>query len=194
METLRLDILRGLLNGIEERIQSVRPWVKKAENRKLLDAMPEQIVRARERYKNALPGTDLSAYSFENEKGEQVSLSDFKGKYIFIDLWSTGCNPCVGEIPYIRDLEHRFAGKPIAWVSISLDLNKKVWLDFLKQKGMKGTQLICTKGFKHPFIRQIGLSGIPRFLLLDKGGKVIDPQTLRPSNPVLSEQLKLLLN
>lgn len=193
MNTLRLDILRGLLSGIETRIESVRPWVRKAENRKLLDAMPEQIAQARQRYQNALPGMDLSAYSFENEKGEQVVLSDFKGKYIFIDLWSTGCNPCVGEIPYIRDMEHRFAGKPIAWVSISLDLNKKVWTDFLKEKGMKGVQLICAKGFKHPFIQQIGLSGIPRFVLLDNEGKVIDIQTLRPSNPVLSEQLKLML-
>lgn len=193
MNTLRLDILRGLLSGIETRIESVLPWVRKTENRKLLDAMPEQIAQARQRYQNALPGTDLSAYSFENEKGEQVVLSDFKGKYIFIDLWSTGCNPCVGEIPYIRDMEHRFAGKPIAWVSISLDLNKKVWTDFLKEKGMKGVQLICAKGFKHPFIQQIGLSGIPRFILLDKEGKVIDIQTLRPSNPVLSELLKLML-
>lgn len=193
MNTLRLDILRGLLSGIETRIESVLPWVRKTENRKLLDAMPEQIAQARQRYQNALPGTDLSAYSFENEKGEQVVLSDFKGKYIFIDLWSTGCNPCVGEIPYIRDMEHRFAGKPIAWVSISLDLNKKVWTDFLKEKGMKGVQLICAKRFKHPFIQQIGLSGIPRFILLDKEGKVIDIQTLRPSNPVLSELLKLML-
>lgn len=193
INTLRLDILRGLLSGIETRIESVLPWVRKTENRKLLDAMPEQIAQARQRYQNALPGTDLSAYSFENEKGEQVVLSDFKGKYIFIDLWSTGCNPCVGEIPYIRDMEHRFAGIPIAWVSISLDLNKKVWTDFLKEKGMKGVQLICAKGFKHPFIQQIGLSGIPRFVLLDKEGKVIDIQTLRPSNPVLSEQLKLML-
>lgn len=193
MNTLQLDILRGFLNGIEARIESIRPWVKQAENQKLLDAMPEQINHARESHQNALPGTDLSLFSFENEKGEQVTLGDFKGRYVFIDLWSTGCNPCVGEIPYIRDMEHRFAGKPIAWVSISLDLNKKVWLDFLKQKGMTGTQLICSKGFKHPFVQQIGLSGIPRFLLLDREGKVIDVQTLRPSNPVLGELLELLL-
>ncbi len=193
MNTLQLDILRGLLYGIEARIASVRPWVKRAENQELLDAMPQQIAQARLKYRNAMPGTDLSAYSFRNEKGEQVALNRFKGKYVFIDLWSTGCNPCVGEIPYIRDMEHRFAGQPIAWVSISLDLNKKVWTDFLKQKGMKGNQLICDKGFKHPFIQQIGLSGIPHFILLDREGKVIDIQTLRPSNPVLGELLKLLL-
>ena len=193
INTLQSDILRRLLHGIEARIESVRPWIKQTENQELLEAMPAQIAKARERFQHALPGTDLSNYHFENEKGEQVALGDFKGKYVFIDLWSTGCNPCIGEIPYIRDKEHRFAGQPIAWVSISLDLNKTIWKDFLKQKGMQGVQLICDKGFKHPFIRQIGLSGIPHFLLLDKSGKVVDPQTLRPSNPVLGEVLKYIL-
>lgn len=193
METLRLDILRGLLQGIEARIESVRPDVRKAENRQLLDVMPEQIAQEREKYAQALPGTDLTMYEFENDKGQMVSLGDFKGKYVFIDLWSTGCNPCVGEMPYIRTMEHRFAGKPIAWVSISMDLNKKEWLDFMKKNDMKGVQLLCSKGFKHPFIQQIGLSGIPRFVLLDKEGKVLDVNTLRPSNPVLAELLRLLL-
>ena len=97
---------------------------------------------------------------------------------MFIDIWSTGCNPCVGEVPYIKDMEHRFAGKPITWVSISMDLNKKEWLDFLKEKGMNGIQLICNKGYKDPFPKQIALRGIPRFLLLDKEGKVIGVMTV----------------
>lgn len=75
-----------------------------------------------------------------------------------------------------------------------MDLNKKEWLDFLKAKDMKGIQLICDKGFKDPFVKQIALGGIPRFLLLDKEGKVIDFQSLRPSNPVLGELLRLMLD
>ena len=162
-------------------------------NKILLDQMPLQIRQTAERYKGALPGTDLGNFNFKNEKGEVVALGDFKGKYVFIDLWSTGCNPCVGEIPYIKEMEHRFAGNPIAWVSVSLDLDEKEWKDFLVKNNMKGIQLLCEKGFKHPFIQQIGLSGIPRFVLLDKESKVIDYSAMRPSNPVLAEVLGLLL-
>ena len=67
-------------------------------------------------------------------------------------------------------------------------------MDFLKEKGMNGIQLICNKGYKDPFPKQIALRGIPRFLLLDKEGKVIDFESLRPSNPVLGELLQLMLN
>lgn len=193
MEALRLEILRSNLVGAEDRVNSVRGMIGSPANKVLLDQMPSQIRQATERYKGALPGTDLSTFNFKNERGEVVTLGDFKNKYVFIDLWSTGCNPCVGEIPYIKEMEHRFAGKPIAWVSISLDLDEKEWKDFLVKNNMKGIQLLCEKGFKHPFIEQIGLSGIPRFVLLDKEGRVVDYSAMRPSNPVLAEVLGILL-
>lgn len=193
MESLRMEILRGHFVNIAARIEAVRPFVRKMKNVEELNAMPAQIVKGAQRYQNTLPGTDLSAFRFSNEKGETVSLGDFEGKYIFIDLWSTGCNPCIGEIPYIKEMEHYFAGKPIVWVSISLDSKEKVWKDFLAAQKMTGIQLLCDQGTKHPFIRQIGLSGIPRFMLLDKDGKVVDYNTLRPSSPVLKEEIKLLL-
>lgn len=191
---LQGEILRGYLIDIEDRIGNARKMVNNPENLALLAQMPERAKNALQTFKTVLPGTDLSGFSFENEKGEQIALSNFKGKYVFIDIWSTGCNPCVGEIPYIKDMEHRFAGKPITWVSISMDLNKQEWLDFLKAKDMKGIQLISNKGFKDPFVKQIALGGIPRFMLLDKEGKVIDFEALRPSNPVLGELLRLLLD
>ena len=194
MDQLRMEILRGHLLGIEDRIENARSMVKSLDNVALLSRMPEQAQKSLQEFKTVLPGTDLSGFSFKNENGKRVALSDFKGKYVFIDIWSTGCNPCVGEVPYIKDMEHRFAGKPITWVSISMDLNKKEWLDFLKEKGMNGIQLICNKGYKDPFPKQIALRGIPRFLLLDKEGKVIDFESLRPSNPVLGELLQLMLN
>ena len=99
----------------------------------------------------------------------------------------------MGEIPYLRDMEKKLAGKPIKWVSISLDIKKQAWTDFLEKNKMAGTQLICDKGFKHPFIKQVGMGGIPQFLLLDKEGKVIDANTLRPSNPILGEMLKFIM-
>lgn len=193
MEAMRMEVLRGQLVGARERLEAIRPMIKNTQNQKALDEMAGRIGKGEERYKMTLPGTDFSAFSFANEKGETVSLGDLKGKYIFIDLWSTGCNPCVGEIPYIKEMEHRFAGKPIVWVSISLDLKEKEWKDFIVKNNMKGVQLLAEKGFKHPFIQQIGLGGIPHFLLLDKDCKVVDYNTLRPSNPVLGELLDILL-
>lgn len=190
---LERELLMAYTVGLAERVNRALPLVKDPDNRKRLDRVIAGIPAAQRRYAGGLPGTDLSAYSFKDAKGNSVSLGDFKGRYVFIDLWSTGCNPCIGEIPYIKDMEHRFARKPIVWVSISLDNREEVWSEFLVKEKMTGIQLLCENGFDNPFIRQIGLSGIPRFLILDKAGKVIDHHTLRPSNPVLGELLQLMM-
>lgn len=193
LKTFQTELNQGNLVGIRQRMAAVRPLLKEPANLKMLDGMEQKAEQEELKYQSVLPGTDLSRYSFYSAQGDTVALGDFKGKYVFIDLWSTGCNPCIGEIPYIREMEHRFAGEPIVWVSISMDLHENVWKEFLKKQNMHGVHLLLDKGYKHPFCQQIVLRGIPRFLLLDKQGCVVDYNTLRPSNPVLGACVELLL-
>lgn len=193
LKTFQTELNQGNLVGIRQRMAAVRPLLKEPANLKMLDGMEQKAEQEELKYQSVLPGTDLSRYSFYSAQGDTVALGDFKGKYVFIDLWSTACNPCIGEIPYIREMEHRFAGEPIVWVSISMDLHENVWKEFLKKQNMHGVHLLLDKGYKHPFCQQIVLRGIPRFLLLDKQGCVVDYNTLRPSNPVLGACVELLL-
>ena len=137
-----------------------------------------------------MEGMDLSKYGFPNEKGDTVYLADFGGKYVFIDLWSTGCNPCVAELTYGKRLEHQLDDIPLTWVAVSLDTHADVWKSFMKQKGMAGVQLLCSRARKHPFMQQLVVHGIPRFIILDPKGKVWDASSLRPSNPVLGVLLR----
>ena len=59
--------------------------------------------------------------NYENISGGTSSLSDFKGKYVYIDFWATWCAPCIAEIPYLKKLEKEYHNKNIAFVSISID-------------------------------------------------------------------------
>lgn len=132
-----------------------------------------------------IPASDLSDIQIENLEGELVRLGSFKGKYVFIDIWSTYCNPCIGEIPYLQKLEREMQGKPVVFLSISMDRDRGIWKKFLDTHEMKHNQFIMTEGSKHPIWEKIGLSGIPRFVLLDKECKVMYGQAYRPSCPIL---------
>ena len=61
--------------------------------------------------------------NYENFNGGTTSLDDFKGKVTYIDIWATWCLPCRGEIPALKELEKKFHGKDVAFVSISIDQN-----------------------------------------------------------------------
>ena len=135
-------------------------------------------------------------FDYENHKGGKTSLESLKGKYVYIDVWATWCGPCRAEIPSLKKIEEKFHNKNIEFVSISVDVDKDYdkWKTFVKEKELGGTQLFADKNWLSDFIKAFGINSIPRFILIDPNGVVIDADAKRPSDPKLSEQLDGLLN
>ena len=138
-------------------------------------------------------GKPAPEFSMEDINGKNVSLSDLKGKPIYIDIWATWCGPCKAEIPSLKKLEEEYGDK-IEFVSISVDEpdHKDKWKDFVAKEDLKGYQLTTGEGWKSQFVRELGVNGIPRFVLIDKQGNIIDPDAPRPSSQKISEILKEL--
>ena len=133
---------------------------------------------------------------FENYidiKGGKKSLDSFKGKYVYIDVWATWCGPCIREIPALDKLEKEYHSKNIAFVSISTDESRrsggsweaaeKKWSNFVKDRNMSGIQLWSGKDTR--FQQEYQINGIPRFILIDPQGNIVDANAPRPSDPRL---------
>ena len=131
--------------------------------------------------------------NYENAKGGTTSLSDLKGKFVYVDVWATWCRPCIGEIPVLKELQNKFKGKNIEFVSISVDENREAWLKMIKEKELKGVQLLSDKSFDSQFVREYGITEIPVFILLDKEGKIINANAPRPSDPEIEKILENLI-
>lgn len=152
--------------------------------------------------KKALPEGSKSPdfKDFENIDGSLTSLADFKGKYTYIDIWATWCGPCKREIPSLKALEEEYHNKNIQFASISIDDDrshggswdkaKSDWKAMVNDKNLTGIQLFAPNGWQTEFIRAYKINGIPRFILLDPDGNIVNPDAPRPSSP----NLKTLLN
>lgn len=121
-----------------------------------------------------------------------ISLAGLKGNLVYIDVWATWCAPCVKEIPDLKELEKHFKDDAIKFVSICKSDTKERWKKMVEEKELGGIQL-----FAHDdnidFFKDYLVEGIPRFILIDKEGKIIDANAKRPSNPELKEELINLL-
>lgn len=120
--------------------------------------------------------------------GKEMSLRDFRGKYIYIDMWATWCGPCQKELPYLTKLEEKYKGRNIVFVGLSIDQDKAKWEARVKSGALGGTQLYIGKGTK--FQSDYRISGIPRFILLDPNGRIVNSDMSRPS----SEDTEKILN
>ena len=137
------------------------------------------------------PGAPAADFTYPDAEGKMVSLSDFKGKVVLVDVWATWCGPCRGEIPHLKKLEEEMHGKDVVFMSVSLDeeKDKQTWLDFIKKEQLGGVQLFAS-GWDTPIAEAYGIEGIPRFMVFDKKGNIVSVRAPRPSDPELKEMLE----
>ena len=146
-------------------------------------------------YQGMTAGAKVIPFKLESYSGEMVSLEDFKGKYIYIDIWATWCAPCIAQMPYLDTIEQKYHDRNIEFISISVDNKEKdykKWRDKVKELNLNGTQLIADREGSSDFLKQINNSTIPHFVLIDPYGKLVDGYAPRPSNPKLIELLESL--
>jgi len=131
---------------------------------------------------------------YKKNTGGTLSLDDLKGKYIYIDLWATWCSPCLAQVPYLKKIEKAYQGKNIHFLSISIDKPKDYdkWKQMIIDKDLGGIQVIADNASKSQFAQDYFITAIPRFIVIDPEGKIIDKQAPLPSDPKLIELFNTL--
>ena len=139
----------------------------------------EQLIRKFRDKRYASPGAPLPDAVFEDKNGQEHRLTEFAGKYIYIDLWASWCAPCVAEVPHLQKLEKDLNRRDIVFVSISLDTKRENWEKQMEQLHMHGNQWLVRD---EAFADMMNVKGIPHFLLYGKDGTLLDYKTARPSS------------
>ncbi|WP_443938279.1 TlpA family protein disulfide reductase [Pedobacter sp. MW01-1-1] len=157
-----------------------------------LKRISENTAKRQSLFADLSKGTPSPKFTnYENVKGGLSSLDNFKGKYVFIDIWATWCSPCRAEIPFLKQLEKEYENKNIVFISISVDdlEDKDTWKKMIKENKMGGIQLHAPKGREDKFIKEYKLAGIPRFIIIDKDGNIFHADAPKPSDPELKKLL-----
>ena len=141
------------------------------------------------------PGKASPKFIYENFIGGMTGLEDLAGKIVYIDVWATWCGPCLREIPALKSLENDYHNKNIAFVSLSIDEKKdyQKWRTIIADKELTGIQLMADNNWNSSFVTSYGIKGIPRFILIDAAGNIINSDAPRPSNPEIRSVLDELL-
>ena len=139
-------------------------------------------------------GKPALIFEAQDNTGEPFSFKAYEGKYVYIDVWATWCVPCRLQIPYLEELKKKYEGKPIAFISVSTDKAKGLWEKFLIENNSGAQQYISAAGLKNGIMNTYQVKYIPRFMLIDKEGNMINTNTYIPSDPALNMLLKKILN
>lgn len=112
-------------------------------------------------------------FSLPDTAGVNVSLSDFRGKYVLLDFWASWCPPCRRENPNVVKAFQENKDKNFTILGISLDNNKSKWLKAIADDGLTWTHVSDLKYWDSEIPALYGVRGIPANVLLDPEGVII---------------------
>lgn len=139
-------------------------------------------------------GAEAPEIEFTDADGKTYTLSDFKGKALYVDMWASWCGPCCEEIPYLAELYKELGpDSDIRCISISIDENRQDWVDKLAGENADWPQFIVTAKGQEQVDGDYNIRSIPRFMLFDAGGRIVTVNAPRPSTPDIRTILEDLL-
>ena len=132
-------------------------------------------------YKEELESHNLTAigrpspdFTATDLTGKSYSLADFRGKYLYIDMWATWCAPCCHEIPHLREAYAAYKAKGFEIYAVSLDNDEAKWRSFTSANDMPWINVLGIDADKRSTAAAAyGITSIPANFLISPDGIII---------------------
>ena len=172
------DLVRyGGVNGVSDMMADFKSLAKD-------DAYVAEVDKQYSAWAKLVEGMPAPNFQTVDLEGNGISLADQKGKFVYIDVWATWCGPCRREIPHLEKLQEEYKDADIAFMSVSIDSNKEAWEKMVAEGEMKGIQVFIDGAWNSTLTNDYNIKGIPRFMIVDKEGNIVNANAARPSGKI----------
>ena len=157
--------------------------------------MSTQLQPVEQQHDLAIPRLNQPAPNFtlKDTAGKVVSLSDFKGKVVYLDFWASWCGNCLKQVVPQRRLEEAFACNPnILMVNVSVDKDEDAWRKAVVRNKTNAVQLRSANGDESDINTNYAIDEIPRYIIINPQGIVVNNNAPNPSELMLNDLTKYI--
>lgn len=147
-------------------------------------AQPNETEFKKEALENVMLTTSNDKITF------QEILKKYEGQTIVVDVWASWCSDCIKGMPKVKALQEKYP--EATYLFISMDKTFESWLAGIEKYEVKGEHYMATDGMKGIFGKSINLDWIPRYMVVDKDGKIALYKVIEADDEKLIKTLEAL--
>ena len=127
------------------------------------------------------PGQPAPAFTLVDHEGRSVSLSELRGKVVYLDFWGTWCGPCLQEMPASLALRQKFAGRDVVFVYIAVGDAEAKWQRVLAAEHLTGPGSVHLRAVGQEVPTRYQVNKYPTYWLIGRDGRIVAGDAPRPS-------------
>jgi thiol-disulfide isomerase/thioredoxin len=109
---------------------------------------------------------------FQDDQGHDLSLTNFRGRVVLLNIWATWCVPCRKEMPTLDRLQSRLGGKDFQVIALSIDRKGiEAVKDFYREVGVEKLAIYLDPSAKGS--HDLAIPGVPTTLLINRDGSEV---------------------
>ena len=186
-----LERLKFPLNnsGCSDGLKSIQPLIEQnvAESQ-----LKQDVLELYKVFSRIMPGEPTPISTLKDTDGNEHTFAEFKGKVIIIDIWANWCSSCIANMPKFIALGNEYKDRDdICFITISIDRSedKEMWLRAIEINDMQQMlNLFPDCDEQSQFETDFRISGVPRYIIIDKEGKIVAAHAPTPG----PEMVKLI--
>ncbi len=139
-------------------------------------------------------GNPAPDFTMTDIDGHTFSLSDYRGKVVYLKFWASWCPPCMRQVPPAAELKERMAGEDdLVFMYVSIDVNPEAWRNTVESHGISGVHA-RTPGRERGVPALYNVRWIPTFYIIGRDGNIFDHRPPVPADEDVDEVLREALH
>ena len=117
----------------------------------------------------------------------------YEGKVVLVDVWASWCSDCIKGLPKLKAVQSQFP--EVVYLFLSLDRigKEEAWKNGIEKFGIEGEHYWFNADWKNDFTNYIGLNWIPRYMLIDREGKIAHYYAIHADDAQMMERVVELM-